>query len=73
MELKISKLKITEDIWSVVVAEKMKKAAKQTAREAIRYLTTAKSAASWEDCFLGHHSLRHYIDALQKGPKPHCC
>ena len=25
MELKISKLKITEDIWSVVVAEKMKK------------------------------------------------
>ena len=47
-----------------------KKAAKQTAREASRYLATVKSAASWEDWFLDHHSLRHYVDALQKGSKP---
>ena len=50
--------------------KKRKKAAKQTAREAIRYLATVKSAASWEDCFLNHHSLRHYVDSLQKGPEP---
>ena len=50
--------------------KKEKKAAKQTAREAIRYLATVKSAAFWEDCFLDHHSLRHYVDSLQKGPEP---
>ena len=70
MGLKISNLEGTQGIWSVVLVEKRKKAAKQTAREAIRYLETVKSAASWEDCFLDHHSLRHYVDSLQKGPEP---
>ena len=49
---------------------KKKKAAKQTASEVIRYLVTVKFAASWEDCFLDHHSLRHYVVSLQKGPEP---
>ena len=44
MGLKISNLEGIEGIWSVVLVEK--KADKQTAREAIRYLATVKSAAS---------------------------
>ena len=38
--------------------EKEVKAAKETAREAVKYLTDLRSSSTWEDCFL---------DGLQKG------